>query len=70
MSCPAPNAACLHCGFPFTLVLRLQRLQEAGQTRFTDAVRKLLKLMLFLGRERQWQWFDGIHTGVPLRLLH
>lgn len=66
MPCPAPNAAYLHCGLPLTLVLRLQGLQEVGQTRFTDAVGKLLELMFLIGKEKQWLWFGGIHTGVPL----
>lgn len=70
MPCPAPNAACLHWGLPLTLVLRLQRLQEVGQTRFTDAGGKLLGLMFLIGKEKQWQWFGGIHTGVPLMLWH
>lgn len=41
------------------------RLQEVGQTRFTDALGKLLELMFFIGRERQWQWFGGIHQVSP-----
>lgn len=62
---PCSNAACLHCGLSFTLVLRLQSLQGVGQTRFPDALGKLLKLMFLMGRERQWQRFGGVHTGVP-----